>query len=102
MVTLLLKLAEYFHKYTSNNTHNYIVLSFLGLSVLSSLTVLTLSVLSWWRGLPPPPKELLELLEMELYALGTYAAVNAASHTTKVIAGKPGANTPPPVEPRPD
>jgi hypothetical protein len=102
VIVLLLKLAEHFHKFTSNNLHNYVVVSFLAMCILTVMSALTMTVYSWWKSLPPPPEQIFTLLEMELYALGTYASVNAVAHTTKALGGKAGVNTPPPVEPRPD
>jgi len=103
VITLIKRFIEYWNKATSNNLHNYIVVSFLSLSILSVLTALGMTIVSWWRGLPPPPKEIFSLLEMELYALGAYASVNATAHVTKALGGKSGLNTAPPEpEPRPD
>jgi len=103
MIAMLLRLLDIFNKSTSNNLHNYIVASFLAMSILSSMSALGMTIWSWWKGGLPPPKEIFTLLEMELYALGTYAAVNATAHVTKTIKGKSGANSEPlVVEPKPE
>jgi hypothetical protein len=101
VIKLFVRFIEYWHRSTSNNAHNYIVLSFLTISIVTGYVALALIVVSWWKGLPPPPKELFVLLEMLLYALGGYAGLNATAHVTKTIAGKPGANTPSPAVPEP-
>jgi hypothetical protein len=59
------------------------------------MAALSMTIYSWWKNTPPPPKEIFTLIEMELYALGTYATVNATAHVTKTMAGKPGANSTP-------